>query len=144
MSGVKLSNTTPYHPEGDGKVERLNRTLVNMLRAIPESEKKNWKAYLPKLMFAYNSTVNKATGFSPFYLLFGRDSWLPIDCIMPIEPTRLNQKTYNEFVKDWKKSMKEAYQVVYSQMEKAGDYNKKYYDGKVKYHQLVEACLVIS
>ena len=103
-----------------------------MLRAIPESEKKNWKAHLPKLMFAYNSTVNKTTGFSPFYLLFGRDSLLPIDCMLPLEPKRLNQKTYNEFVKDWKASMKEAYQVVYQQMEKVGNYNKQYYDSKIK------------
>ena len=132
LSGVKLSNTTPYHPEGDGKVERFNRTLLNMLRAIPEPEKKNWKAFLPKLMFAYNSTVNKATGFSPFFLLFGRDSLLPIDCLLPMEPKRLNQKTYNEFVKDWKSMMKEAYQVVYSQMAKVGAYNKNYYDKRIK------------
>ena len=99
LSGTKMSTTTPYHPMGSGKVERLNRTLINMLKAIPETEKNNWKAHLPKLMFAYNSTVNKATGYSPFYLLFGRESRLPIDCLLPIEPNKVSKKTYAEFVK---------------------------------------------
>ena len=132
LSGIRMSNTTPYHAQGDGKVERFNRTLLNMLRAIPESEKNNWKAYLSKLTFAYNSTVNKLTGYSPFFLLFGRDSLLPIDCILPLEPNKLNRKTYNEFVVDWKKRMKEAYQVVYTEMEKSGQYNKKKYDEKIR------------
>ncbi len=47
-AGVKKSNTTPYHPMGDGQVERLNRTAQNMLRAIPENEKKRWKNHLAK------------------------------------------------------------------------------------------------
>ena len=132
LSGIKMSNTTPYHAQGDGKVERFNRTLLNMLRAIPESEKNNWKAYLPKLTFAYNSTVNKLTGYSPFFLLFGRDSLLPIDCILPLEPNKLNRKTFNEFVVDWKNKMKEAYQVVYTEMDKSGQYNKKKYDEKIR------------
>ncbi len=132
LSGIRMSNTTPYHPQGDGKVERFNRTLLNMLRAIPELEKNNWKEYLLQLTFAYNSTVNRLTGFSPFQLLFGRDSLLPIDCILPLEPNKVNRKTYNEFVVDWKRKMKEAYQVVYTEMDKAGQYNKKKYDKKIR------------
>ena len=69
LAGIKMSNTTPYHPQGDGQCERLNRTVINMLKSIPENEKNNWMAHLPKLMFAYNSTKNKTTQFSPFFFV---------------------------------------------------------------------------
>ena len=133
LAGIKVSNTTPYHPMGDGQVERLNRTLINMLKTIPESEKQNWREHLPKLLFAYNSTVNKTTGFSPFYLMFGRESRLPIDCMLPIDiSTAANNKSHDKFVEEWRTSMKEAFQVANKEIKKSGEYNKRHYDKKIK------------
>lgn len=134
LSGIKASNTTPYHPMGNGQVERMNRTFCNMLKSLPESEKKNWKMHLPKLSFAYNSTINKATSFSPFFLMFGRESILPIDSVFQMENTNSNlkNKSYNQFVDEWKKSMQEAFKLASVQMKKTSDYNKQYYDQKTK------------
>ena len=71
LTGIESSRTTPYHPEGDGQPERMNRTLINMLKCLEASEKKEWSKHLSKLAFAYNSMVNKSTGYSPFYLMYG-------------------------------------------------------------------------
>ena len=57
LAGIKMSNTTPYHPMGNGAVERINKTLINMLKSLPDNQKKKWKDHLPALMFAYNSTI---------------------------------------------------------------------------------------
>ena len=99
-----------------------------MLRALKEDQKHQWKDHLNNLMFAYNSTVHKTTGYSPFFLCYGRESRIPLDCILPIETNKTTRKTYDRFVKDWKSSMKDAFQVVSQQVEKAGAANKRRYD----------------
>ena len=131
-AGVKKSNTTPYHPMGDGQVERLNRTAQNMLRAIPENEKRKWKNHLSKLAFTYNSTVNKTTGFSPFYLMFGRNSRLPIDSMFQLEDeVAVKKKTHRKFVEDWKSSMEQAWKIANNNIDKSAAYSKKNYDKKL-------------
>ena len=137
LSGIGVSNTTPYHPMGNGSVERLNRSLINMLKALPEDRKKRWKEHLPHLMFAYNSTIHKSTGYSPFYLVFGRESRLPIDCILPIETNKTTKKTYDRFVRDWKNSMRDAFQAVNQNAEQAGQANKRRYDARGRSVEIV-------
>ena len=79
MLGVNKSRTTPYHPEGDGITERFNRTLISMLKTLDPIDKVNWKSHLAPLVHAYNSTRHELTGFSPFYLMFGRTPRLSMD-----------------------------------------------------------------
>lgn len=79
LSGVAKSHTTAYHPMGNGGTERFNRTLGNMLRALPLGAKTNWPQQVHTLTFAYNATVHETTGYAPFYLMFGRIPRLPVD-----------------------------------------------------------------
>ena len=139
-----MSNTTPYHPESNGQCERANRTIINMLKSIPENEKKNWKDHLAKLMFAYNSTVNKTTQFSPFFLLFGRCPRLPIDDMFPEVspqkdgssegvsgeniPSGKNWENRGEFARTWDKRMTQAYEIANKNIGKSGQYNKNKHD----------------
>ena len=133
LSGISASRTTPYHPMGDGQPERMNRTLINMLKCLGENEKVNWKDHLPKLAFAYNSTINKSTGFSPFYLMFGRESRLPIDLIFEIElDNHRSNVTYDKFVEEWKNSMQQAVDIAKKNISRGNLTNEKYYNKKVK------------
>lgn len=130
-SGVTGSRTTPYHPQGNGKCERFNRTLLQMLRTLTDTEKTNWKHYLNKLIFAYNCTRSEVTGFSPFYLLYGRSPRLPVDIFfnLPTDPGSVSQEKY---VEEWKQGMQEAYAIAKENVHKAASRNKRNYDKKVR------------
>lgn len=69
--GVRKTRTTAYHPQGDGMMERLNQTLLQMLRSYT-SQQGDWEQHLPLVLFAYRSATHPSTGFSPFELMFGR------------------------------------------------------------------------
>ena len=135
LSGVTRLRTTPYHPQGNGKVERFNRTLLQMLRTLPESKKHKWKDSLNKVVHAYNATRNDATGFSPFYLLFGRSPRLPVDLMfgLPREETGMNHSEYTE---KWKVAMKEAYELARQNISKSVGDAKKQYDRKIRFSNL--------
>ena len=69
--GISKSRTTAYHPQGDGMVERLNRSILQMLRTYVET-KDEWERHLPMVLYAYRTAVHASTGFSPFQLMYGR------------------------------------------------------------------------
>ena len=134
LSGIKSSHTTPYHPEGDGQVERMNRTMLNMLKCLEEEQKGDWSNHLAKLAFAYNATTHKSTGYSPFFLLMGREPVLPVDWVFGLEIEKLDtgKKSYDKLVSDWKTSMQQALEIARRNAGKSGEYNKEYYDKRAK------------
>ena len=134
LSGIAKSHTTPYHPEGDGQTERMNRTLRNMLTTLQDEEKQQWNKQLSKLAFAYNMTINKTTNFSPYFLMFGRNPRLPLDSVFDIDvinDSEVMQRSHKKYVEDWKFSMSQAFDIAKKNIEKQGDRNKQYYDNRV-------------
>ena len=56
----------------NGLSERIDTAVFDMLTTRLDNFKANWKDQLAKLTFAYNTTVNKSSGITHFYLMFGR------------------------------------------------------------------------
>ena len=75
--GVKRKTTTAYRPCCDGLVERFNRTLADMLASYLSKGRTNWDDYISYATFAYNTSVHASTGYTPHYLMFGRDAMEP-------------------------------------------------------------------
>ena len=128
LAGMKLmkSKTTLYHPQGNGQAERWNRTILSMLRTLTESQKANWKYRVDKVVFAYNCTRNDATGYSPFYLLYGRSPRLPIDIMFEINPDH-EVTSYQDYVLKWKRGMQQAFELASQHAKKRAGHNKQIY-----------------
>ena len=69
--------TTAYHPAANGLVENQNGTLKDMLAAYTEENPSTWDRFLSVIVHAYRTTVNSATGFSPFRAMRGYEARQP-------------------------------------------------------------------
>ena len=131
MLGVQKTHTTPYHAMGNGQVERFNQSLINLLSTLPEEKKSRWRDYIGPMVHAYNCTVNDATGFSPFYLMFGRQPRLPIDVEFGLESEEV-QKSYTDYVKKMQERLEHAYKLADDHISKHQAQGKRFYDKKAR------------
>ena len=83
LYGVQKLRTSPYHAQTNGQVECMNQTIICMIGKLEEDKKACWSEHLPELLLAYNATRSTVTGYSPYYLLFGRRSRIPVDYLFP-------------------------------------------------------------
>jgi transposase InsO family protein len=136
LYGVVKSHSTPYHPQGNGQVERYNRTLHDLLRTLPSKAKRRWPDHLASLTFAYNATPHSSTGFSPFYLLFGRDPKLPPDGLFGLGEDEDPFEDATGWVKHHQLKLQEAFGIVQNKLKQAALTRKMYADKTAKDHPL--------
>lgn len=69
MLQLNKTRTNPLHPRSDGMIERMNKTIQDMLSKYM-SLQKDWDLQLDYVTLAYNSTPNESTGLSPHKMVF--------------------------------------------------------------------------
>ena len=65
LLGITTTRTSAYHPEGNGQVERFNRTVEAILAKVVDSDQHDWDSHLPKALFAYWTAIHESTNFPP-------------------------------------------------------------------------------
>jgi len=78
--GIEHIKASPYHPQGNGVVERLHRTL-NQMVAKTTGSKGNWAAVVPMALFFIRASPSEATGISPFLARQGWEPSTPIELL---------------------------------------------------------------
>jgi putative transposase len=76
--------STPYHPQTNGQTERWNATMRSKLAILCQNNEVNWDYFLPGVVHAYNTSVHASTGYSPSFLMFGREISLAFDPARPV------------------------------------------------------------
>jgi hypothetical protein len=70
--GTNLMFSSAYHPQTDGQIEVVNRSLGDLLRSLVTEHHSSWDNVLPQAEFAYNESVNRSTGKIPFEIVYSR------------------------------------------------------------------------
>ena len=90
----------------------MNQTIIHMIGKLEEDRKARWSEHLPELLLAYNATCSAVTGYSPYYLLFGRRPRIPVDYLFPTLCDSPHLTKMEVSVVAMQKRLKEAFAVT--------------------------------
>ena len=127
---VQKLRTSPYHAQTNGQVECMNQTIICMISKLEEDKKACWSKHLPELLLAYNATHSAVTGYSPYYLLFGRRLRIPVDYLFPTLRDSPHQTKMEVSVAAMQKRLKEAFVVARHLTSEEAAKQHCYYDRK--------------
>ena len=129
LYGIQQKFTSGYHPPTNGLTERFNRTITAELAKVVNAQKDDWPKWLQAKVFAYNTTRQKATGYSPCELIFTVVPRTPMDNEL-VEPPQSLRKD------DWavvaKRRAEEMRKDALKNQLAAAESQKKQYDKGLK------------
>ena len=74
---IDHTTTSPYNPRANGLAENHMRTLKDAIGIYCDESQKDWDEHLEGTTMSYNTTVNSQTGYTPYYMMYGREARLP-------------------------------------------------------------------
>ena len=127
MLEIWKTRTTPFHPSGNGMVERSNSTMLSMIRSYLKGHQQNWDENLGCLAGAYLSTLHESTGFSPNILMLDREVLQPLELIYG-SPRTTGNTNYGEYVTQLQNDLSIAHDVPRQHLKQNTEWYKRNYD----------------
>lgn len=133
LLSIRKLNTTPYHPQANGLVERFNGTLKRMLQIYAQDQPGKWDKLLPYLLFAYREVPQESTRFAPFELMYGRHVRGPLAIMRESingedDESRQLQPSVLSYIIDTREKLAEMADLVSEKEQDSKADQKRYYD----------------
>jgi len=127
---VKLRSTA-FHPETCGLVERMNRSIEDMLSKYISVNQKDWDEWIPILLLAYRSSVHASTGKTPYQMMFGHNPRLPIDILYGHGPEGNKEYSSEVYVQNLQEYLRKCHEQARQAMLSAAKRQKQDYDTRL-------------
>ena len=128
MLQIANTRTTPYLPGGNGQVERMKRTILQILLCFIQYQQTDWDLHLGTVGMAIRSTVNRQTGFTPNFLMLGREVLQPIDLMIQPDVAEHNRGTPGTYAARHREAMGIAHCIARHNLQLSQRRKKKDYD----------------
>jgi hypothetical protein len=135
--GIEKIRTSSYKPSTNGAIERFHRTLNSMLGKVVAETQRDWDRYVAPVMSAYRSTIHASTGYTPNFLVYGRENRAPLDLVLAVgedEPEGVGRSP-DAYVDELLQRQRWAYRFVRQHLGQAAERRKKEYDLHVRSQQ---------
>ena len=129
---IEKLRTVSYKPSTNGGIERFHRTLNQLIGKVVRDDQRNWDECLPFVMAAYRATKHDSTGFTPNYLMFGREVNSPISLVLGKTQDEPNENSYLSLVSDRVDKFEKAYELTRMYLKKSAERNRNNYNLRTK------------
>ena len=114
-----------------------------MIGTLEINEKENWQDWVVTLTLACNCTRCELTGFSPYYLMFGRVPRLPIDIKYRVTQPQLMEKSRQNYAQKMRAKLNWAFKVAKETNDHEALHQKQCYDRCIHCQKLLPGDLVL-
>jgi hypothetical protein len=121
---IKKMQTTAYHPESNGGLERSHRVLKEYLRHYINTDQDNWDEWIPYAVYVYNTSTHTSTGYTPFELVYGFRSSMP----SALQENPEVQYNYEDLLTELKLRLQTSHEVARERLISHKEKSKEYYD----------------
>ena len=111
--------STPYHPQGNGVVEHLNRLLAESLSKLVADNQWNWLDHLPTVQFAHNTTFHEHIAAIRYKVVLKEDPRTIIHATADNICSEVNHITSLAYVSDKESAVPELYEAVEANSQRA-------------------------
>ena len=119
--GIQKIATTGYQPQANGHIERFHRYLNSSMTSLASGNITKWSFYIPAILFSYRVSVCESSGFSPFFLTYGRHPSLPSDLLLGLSQPQLTDE--HSYATSLATALSQAYEYARSKQLACADRN---------------------
>ena len=106
--------------------------LRRMIAKMDPDKRAKWPSHLGSILIAYNATKSLITGYSPYFLMFGRQPRLPVDLLFPTVRRDENSQTTDKYVTSLYDKLKSALASARDTALLEAQRPKRHYDCKAR------------
>jgi hypothetical protein len=132
LLGIKKIQTTAFHPESNGGLERSHRVLAEYLRHYVREDQSNWDEFVPYAAYVYNTTIHTATECTPFELVYGFKSEMP----SALRGSPSVQYNYEDYLTELKGRLQTAHEMARKNLISRKEKSKVQYDKRAEPFEL--------
>ena len=149
LLNIEKPNILPYRPQANSFSERLNRSILSLLRTMTDPQRAEWCRSVAAIQGAINGTHHSALGDTPDFILMGRDKRLPYDllCNDKLVP-QYSSSTPESIVRDMQRAWRAARGALATTADKAirlqncKRTRKHIATGDLVFHEIIKAGVI--
>lgn len=141
-----MSKSTPQYPQGNRHAKSAHKTFVSNLKKLLEGKKGRWTNELPEALWTYKTSPRRATGESPFSLLYRMEAVIPAEMEVPSLRRKFackNKPTNDEMLKNELDFIEKWRELALIYVQRYQEAAARYYNSKVRERRISEGELIL-